>query len=77
MCAELHKEGDKEAQNVPYRPIIGSLMYFLICFRPDMIYAVNSASQHLEKPEKIHWNAAKRILKYLRGILDHGLYFLV
>lgn len=50
-------------------------MYLSIGTRPDITFSVNSASQYLEKPIKIHWNACRRILKYLKEIIDHGLYF--
>lgn len=43
--------------------------------RPDITFAVHSASQHLEKPEKSHWLAVKRILKYLKGTTTYGLYY--
>ena len=40
-------------------------MYLSVSTRSD-IFAVNKASQYLEKPSKIHWNAVKRIFKYLK-----------
>lgn len=61
--------------NAPYREAIGSLMYLSIATRPDITFAVNLASRYLEKPTKIHWNAVKRILKYLKGTVDYGIKF--
>lgn len=75
MCADVNKNGHQEALNVPYRQVIGNLMYLSIGTRPDITFSVNSASQYLENPMKIHWNACKRILKYLKGTIDHGFYF--
>lgn len=47
-----------------------------ICrWRPDITFAVHQASRHLEKPLTIHWKAVKRILKYLKGTINHGLKF--
>ena len=46
---------------------VESLMYLSMGTRQwvDIIFAVNKASQYLEKLNKIHWNAVKRIFKYL------------
>ena len=59
----------------PFCQVVGSLMYLLIATRPDITISASSVSQHLEQPQKIHWNAMKRILKYLRGTTKHGFYF--
>lgn len=75
MCTSVHPCGDKDIPNVPYREAVGSLMYLSIGTRPDITFAVNSASQYLEDPKKIHWNAVKRIIKYLKGTMRYGLYF--
>ncbi|XP_011698577.1 PREDICTED: adenylate kinase isoenzyme 5-like [Wasmannia auropunctata] len=75
MCTSVHPCGDKDIPNVPYREAVGSSMYLSIGTRPDITFAVNSASQYLEDPKKIHWNAVKRIIKYLKGTVRYGLYF--
>lgn len=61
--------------DVPYRQVIGSLMYLAIGTRPDITFAVNNLSQFLERPSNEHWNAAKRVLKYLRSTIDIGIKF--
>lgn len=71
----MHKNGNQDPSNCPYRQVVGSLMYLSIGTRPDITFSVNCASQYLEEPKKIHWNACKRILKYLIGTIDHRLYF--
>ena len=43
--------------------------------RLNITFAVNKASQYLEKLNKIHWNAVKRIFKYLKGTTKHGTHF--
>ncbi|GJW18326.1 retrotransposon protein, putative, ty1-copia subclass [Tanacetum coccineum] len=45
----------------------GSLMYLMVCTRPDIAYAVSVVSRYLANPGKNHWEAVKWILKYLRG----------
>ncbi|KMQ89047.1 retrovirus-related pol polyprotein from transposon tnt 1-94 [Lasius niger] len=64
-----------EEARVPYRQLIGSLMYLAVGTRPDISYIVNKLSQFLEHPSNIHWSAAKRILKYLKGSATLGLKF--
>ncbi|CAL2257280.1 unnamed protein product [Prunus armeniaca] len=52
---------------VPYSSAVGSLMYAMICTRPDITHAVGVVSKFLSKPGREHWNAVKWILRYLRG----------
>lgn len=56
-----------------YRKIIGSLQYLSLT-RPDISFSVNRLSQYLNAPTTIHMQAAKRILRYLKGTTDHGLH---
>ncbi|CAL1383495.1 unnamed protein product [Linum trigynum] len=59
---------EKEAmKNVPYASIVGSLMYAMVCTRPDIAHAVGIVSRFLSNPGKEHWRAVKWILRYLRG----------
>jgi hypothetical protein len=55
-----------------YRQIIGSLMY-LTNTRPDICFAVNTLSQFLEEPRRVHLVAAKHVMRYLKGTMDYGL----
>jgi hypothetical protein len=57
-----------------YRQIVGSLMY-LTNTRPDICFVVNTLSQHLEQPRQVHLVATKHVLRYLKGTLDHGLWY--
>lgn len=63
----------EEFQNLPYRKLIGSLMYLTMGTRVDITYAVNYLSQFNSKYSDVHWKAAKRILRYLKGTSDHGI----
>uniref|UniRef100_A0AAV1UFQ5 Reverse transcriptase Ty1/copia-type domain-containing protein n=1 Tax=Peronospora matthiolae TaxID=2874970 RepID=A0AAV1UFQ5_9STRA len=51
--------------NVPYRELVGCLMYIVTCARPDIADAVGSVAKYCENHTSEHWSAAKRILKYL------------
>ncbi|GJX23943.1 retrovirus-related pol polyprotein from transposon TNT 1-94 [Tanacetum coccineum] len=52
---------------VPYANVSGSLMYLMVCTRPDIAYVVSIVSRYLANPGKNHWEAVKWILKYLKG----------
>ncbi|KAL3830794.1 hypothetical protein ACJIZ3_019596 [Penstemon smallii] len=60
---------------VPYASAIGSLMYAMVCTRPDIGYAVGAVSRFMSNPGKVHWEAVKWILRYLLGTRDKCLYF--
>lgn len=51
--------------NVPYRELVGSLMYIVTCTRPDIADAVGNVAKYCEQHTSEHWSAAKRILKFL------------
>jgi hypothetical protein len=55
-----------------YRQIIGSLMY-LTNTRPDICFAVNTLSQFLVQPRRVHLVVAKHVMRYLKGTMDYGL----
>jgi hypothetical protein len=55
-----------------YRQIIGSLMYPTNT-RPDICFAVNTLSQFLVEPRRVHLVAAKHVMRYLKGTMDYGL----
>ena len=54
-------------QRVPYASAVGSLMYAMVCTRPDITHAVGVVSRFLSNPGREHWNAVKWIMRYLRG----------
>nr|GEW26134.1 hypothetical protein [Tanacetum cinerariifolium] len=60
---------------VPYVNAVGSLMYLMVCMRPDIAYVVSVVSRYLANPGKNHWDAVKLILKYLRGTTSLGLVY--
>ena len=61
---------DKEKEDmrrVLYALAVGSLMYAMVCTRPDITYAVGVISYFLSNPGRLHWEAVKWIMRYLRG----------
>jgi Reverse transcriptase (RNA-dependent DNA polymerase)/GAG-pre-integrase domain len=54
-------------RNVPYREAVGSLMYAAMGTRPDIAFATSTVAQYSENPGWKHWEAVKRIFRYLSG----------
>ena len=58
-----------------YQSVVGSLMYLATCTRPDIAYAVGMLARFSSKPNRSHWIAVKRVLRYLRGTSDLGILY--
>ncbi|XP_021279444.1 uncharacterized protein LOC110413046 [Herrania umbratica] len=67
-------DGCKLKDATCYRSLIGSLLY-LCSTRPELMYSVSLLSRFMREPSDIHFDAAKRILRYLNGSIHHGLFF--
>ena len=65
-CPVSEKEKN-EMSTIPYSSAVGSLMYLMVCTRPDIAHAVGVVSRFLSNPGKVHWEAVKWIFRYLRG----------
>ena len=55
---------------IPYASAIGSIMYAMLCTRPDIAHALSVTSRYQVDPGLEHWKAVKCILKYLRRTKD-------
>jgi hypothetical protein len=78
MITNLKKLSSCESEKVNptiYRQLIGCLMY-LTNTRPNICFVVNTLSQYMVDPRKVHWTAAKHILRYLKGTIEYGLQYL-
>ncbi|KAK8957726.1 hypothetical protein KSP39_PZI001286 [Platanthera zijinensis] len=74
QCAMSHKDIEY-MMNVPYASAIGSIMYDMICTRPDVAYALSMTSRHQASPGPNHWTAVKNILRYLKRTKNKFLVF--
>ena len=69
MSPKIPKKMEQMAK-VPYPSGIGSLMYAILCTRPDIAYAVSVTNRFQANPSLEHWIAVKAIFKYLRRTKD-------
>ena len=67
----LKTQKERERMNcIPYASAVGSIMYVMLCTRPDVVYALAIASRFQGNLGEEHWKAMKNILKYLRRTKD-------
>jgi hypothetical protein len=64
-----------QMKKYPYRSLVGELLYLACTSRPDISHSIGVLTRFLENPGKRHWDAALRVLRYLRGTPDLGLTF--
>ena len=60
---------------IAYAFVIGSIMYAILCTRPDVSYALSITSRYQSDLGKSHWTIVKNILKYLRRTKDAFLLY--
>lgn len=71
----IHKdEKGVQVNATEFKSLIGGLRY-LVHTRPDLAYSVGIVSRFMERPTVMHQNAAKRILRYVKGTIDLGLVY--
>ena len=70
-------DGDQldSATQSSYAELVGSLMYLSTCTRPDLSQAVGALARYMSAPTSQHWQAAKGVLRYLKGTSDLGITF--
>ncbi|GKA59649.1 retrovirus-related pol polyprotein from transposon TNT 1-94 [Tanacetum coccineum] len=69
---------DEDLMGIPvdqtrFRGMVGSLMY-LTASRPDLVFAVCMCARYQAKPTKKHFEAIKRVFRYLKGTINMGLW---
>ncbi|KAK9072095.1 hypothetical protein SSX86_008527 [Deinandra increscens subsp. villosa] len=66
------KGGTPYSSPTQYRALVGALQYLSLT-RPDVAFTVNRLSQFMHAPTSLHWQALKRLLRYLQGTSTHGI----
>jgi hypothetical protein len=65
-------DGTASFDSTKYRRVISSLQYLSLT-RPDISFAVNKLSQFMHKPTQTHWPTTKRLMRYLKQTIFHGI----
>ncbi|XP_075486210.1 secreted RxLR effector protein 161-like [Primulina tabacum] len=60
---------------IPYASGVGSIMYGMICSRPDLSYSMSVVSRYMANPGETHWHTLKGVFKYLKGSANVRLMF--
>ena len=58
-----------------YQSAVGALLYLATRTRPDISFAVSNVSKFCSNPTTQHWQAVKRIFRYLKGTINFGILF--
>ena len=77
MAANAKLTNDPSGESVDvtlYKSMIGCLLY-LIASRPNITFSVGVCSGFQSNPKVSHLNAVKRIIKYVGGTCDYGLFY--
>lgn len=71
----ITEEEKENMLHIPYASDVGSVIYGMVCSRPDLSYSMSMISRYMANPGEAHWQALKRVFKYLNGSADVGLLF--
>ena len=74
QCPKIPAEIER-MRGIFYALAVESLMYALLCTRPDICYVVGMVSRYQSDPGERHWTAVKHIFKYLRRTRDYILVY--
>lgn len=74
-CGMKLEKGDQTDPDSKYRSLVGCIMYIAVCTRPDIVHAASLLSQFNNCHSDIHWKAAKRVLRYLKGTIDYNIVY--
>ena len=72
LCEDKHLGNEMK---LPYRSIIGSLIYLSNTTRPDIATAISILSSVTENPNGTAWSGVRRVLRYLKGTLTDGILY--
>ena len=67
-------DGADKVDEMHYRSLIGCLIY-LTATRPDILFAVSILSRFMHCASEVHLQAAKRVIRYVKGTLDYGIMY--
>jgi hypothetical protein len=68
------EQNEMDFDSTIFKKLVGSLMY-LTTTRPDIMYGINLISRFIDTPKNSHWQAGKRLLRYIAGTMNHGILY--
>lgn len=72
---KLTEDGDENrVDSTVYKQLVGSLMY-ITTTRPDLMFVVCLLSRYMSDPREEHMQAAKRVMRYIKGTLGFGVFY--
>ena len=74
-CPQEGSEDQLRMSETNFRSLIGCLNYLALSNRPDNCFAANALRSFVKNSGEVHWKAAKRVLRYLRGTMNQTLTF--
>lgn len=74
LCPQTDEDVEYMSR-VPYSSAVGSLMYAMVCSRPDLAQAMSVVSRFMANPGKEHWKAVQWMFRYLRATSHARLVF--
>ena len=78
LSSDQHSKTPTEIElmrGISYAFAVGSLMYAMLCTRPDICFVVGMVSRYQSDLGEEHWTAVKHIFKYLRRTRDYMLIY--
>ena len=76
LSKDQYPKNDREMmamKNVYYSLVVGILMYAQVCTRPNIAFVVGVFDRFMSNPGLIHYQAVKKVFRYLQGTKDHML----
>ena len=72
QCPKTQEE-EEDVSRVPYASEVNSLMYAMVCTRPEIAHAAGVLSSFMSNQVKEHWTEVKWAFIYFHGTSDYGL----
>ncbi|KAK4384379.1 Retrovirus-related Pol polyprotein from transposon TNT 1-94 [Sesamum angolense] len=73
--ALFKNESGVSVAQLRYSQIIGSLQYLANDTRPDISFSVSKLARYTSCPDKTHWGALDRVLRYLKGTVSLAIHY--
>jgi hypothetical protein len=72
-----HNLAQPVGDRLPFRSLLGGLLYANVCTRPDLSFSISAIASHTADAKVVHWNALMDVLKYVRDTQDLAITYAV